>query len=101
MYANAYKQMGLHPKNLSRALEDGRTLTSALIPRNTYGVFMKEILNVSPIVYGPWAFLNSINPIVLIVFGFTGFTIEKLKEESDEKVKRSLVHEKKLHPYGK
>lgn len=77
MFADVYKERGLHPKNLSRALEDGGTLTSVLVPWNTCGAFMKNILGVSAIAYGPWAFLNYINPIVSIIFGFTGFTIEK------------------------
>ncbi|MBV1822338.1 Na+/H+ antiporter NhaC family protein, partial [Bacteroidales bacterium MSK.15.36] len=32
MYANAYRDKGLHPKSLSNALESGGTLTSALVP---------------------------------------------------------------------
>ncbi|MFH3698942.1 Na+/H+ antiporter NhaC family protein, partial [Acinetobacter baumannii] len=35
MYANAYTEKGLHSKNLSRALEDGGTLTSVFVPWNT------------------------------------------------------------------
>lgn len=81
MYAKAYRDMGLHPKNLSRTLEDAGTLTSVLVPWNTCGAFMKGILHVSPLAYGPWAFLNYINPIVAIIFGFTGFTIEKLTDD--------------------
>lgn len=39
---------------------------------------MKSILGISAVAYGPWAFLNYINPIVSIIYGFTGFTIEKI-----------------------
>ena len=78
MYADAYWERGLHAKNLSRALEDGGTITSVLVPWNTCGAFMKSILGVSAAAYGPWAFLNYINPIVSIIYGFTGFTIEKI-----------------------
>nr|WP_231848329.1 Na+/H+ antiporter NhaC [Tepidanaerobacter acetatoxydans] len=78
MYADAYRERGLHPKNLSRALEDGGTITSVLVPWNTCGAFMKSILGISAVAYGPWAFLNYINPIVSIIYGFTGFTIEKI-----------------------
>lgn len=80
MYADVYRERGLHPKNLSRALEDGGTITSVLVPWNTCGAFMKNILGVSATAYGPWAFLNYINPIVSIIYGFTGFTIEKMDE---------------------
>ncbi|RIM12300.1 Na+/H+ antiporter NhaC, partial [Staphylococcus cohnii] len=38
MYAGAFKKKNLHAKNLSRALEDGGTLTSVFVPWNTCGV---------------------------------------------------------------
>ncbi|SHM34883.1 Na+:H+ antiporter, NhaC family [Caldanaerovirga acetigignens] len=82
MYAKAYREKGLHPKNLSRALEDAGTLTSALVPWNTCGAFMKGVLGVSATAYAPWAFVNYINPIVSIIYGFTGFTIERLKDDA-------------------
>lgn len=82
MYKNAYEEMGLHPKNLSRALEDGGTITSALVPWNTCGAFLTGVLQVPTVAYAPWAFLNYINPIVSIIYGFIGFTIEKLDEGS-------------------
>lgn len=34
MYANAFKEKNLHPKNLSRALEDGGTLTSIKVMKH-------------------------------------------------------------------
>jgi NhaC family Na+:H+ antiporter len=40
MYINAFKEKELHPKNLSRALEDGGTLSSVFVPWNTCGVFI-------------------------------------------------------------
>ncbi len=43
MYAGTYKKKGLHPKTLSNALESAGTVTSALIPWNTCGVFMTGI----------------------------------------------------------
>lgn len=40
MYAKSFRDKKLHPKNLSRALEDGGTLTSVFVPWNTCGVFI-------------------------------------------------------------
>lgn len=77
MYKNAYDEMGLEPRLLSRTLEDGGTLTSPLIPWNTCGAYMYSVLLVSPLAFAPYAFLNWINPIVAIVYGFTGFSIVK------------------------
>ena len=81
MYRSAFLKRGLHPKNLSRCLEDSATLTSPLIPWNSCGAFMGATLGVSPLVYLPFAFLNLANPIISIIYGYTGFTIHKLTPE--------------------
>ena len=81
MYAPEYRARGMHPKNLSRALEDGGTITSALIPWNTCGAFMSTTLGVATGAYLPYAFLNLLNPVLSIIYGFTGFTIAPLDEE--------------------
>ncbi|MGQ0416543.1 Na+/H+ antiporter NhaC family protein, partial [Bacillus sp. HC-TM] len=57
MYANAYTEKGLHSKNLSRALEDGGTLTSVFVPWNTCGVFILATLGVGAFEYAPYAIL--------------------------------------------
>lgn len=78
MFRAEYKRRGLHPKNLSRALEDAGTLTSPLVPWNTCGAFMATTLGVATFTYAPYAFFNLINPVVSAIYGFTGFTIEKI-----------------------
>ncbi|WMM23719.1 Na+/H+ antiporter NhaC [Tissierella sp. MB52-C2] len=81
MYAPAYRERGLHPKTLSNALESSGTLTSALIPWNTCGAFMKGILGVSALQYGKWAFFNYLTPIMVILLSFTSITVAKLDKE--------------------
>jgi len=85
MFKDAYAERGLHPKNLSRVLEDAGTLSSPLIPWNTCGAFMLSTLAIHPFAYLPYAFLNLINPLVSIFYGYTGITMEKLPEEEAEK----------------
>ncbi|MEX2177998.1 MAG: Na+/H+ antiporter NhaC [Gemmatimonadaceae bacterium] len=80
MFRAEYRRRGLHPKNLSRSLEDAGTMTSALVPWNTCGAFMASTLGVATLTYAPFAFLNLLNPLIALVYGFTGFTIEKLPE---------------------
>ena len=80
MYAKSYKEKGLHSKNLSRALEDGGTLTSVFIPWNTCGVFILGTLGVHTFDYAPYAILNLVVPLLSIVYSMTGFTITKLTE---------------------
>lgn len=84
MYKGMYDELGLHPKNLSRALEDSGTLTSPFIPWNTCGAFMHTTLGVHPFAYAPYAFLNLLNPLVSIFYGFTGITMEKISEDATD-----------------
>ncbi|MCK4646193.1 MAG: Na+/H+ antiporter NhaC [Candidatus Aminicenantes bacterium] len=81
MYKNAFDSRGLHPKNLSRCLEDAGTLTSPLIPWNSCGAFMGAALGVNPLLYLPYAFLNLFTPLVSIFYGYTGITMEKVDKE--------------------
>lgn len=81
MYKNAFDAQGLHPKNLSRCLEDSGTLTSPLIPWNSCGAFMHATLGVNPLLYIPYAFLNLSNPVVSIFYGYTGITMEKAEKQ--------------------
>ena len=83
MYRGAFLKRGLHPKNLSRALEDSATLTSPLIPWNTCGAYMSGVLGVSCFTYLPFAFLNLFSPLISMFYGFTGITIEKIEDDPD------------------
>ena len=81
MFKDAYAERGLAPRNLSRALEDSGTVTSALVPWNTCGATMAGFLGVSTFVYAPFAFFNILSPIVSVIYGFTGFSIMTLEED--------------------
>lgn len=74
MYAEEYEKQGLHPKTLSNALESAGTVTSALVPWNTCGVFMATTLGLSTVQYAPWAIFNWLTPIVVVVMAFMGIT---------------------------
>jgi len=84
MYASAYRERGLHAKNLSRALEDAGTITSPLVPWNTCGAFMSATLMVSTFSYLPYAFLNLMNPLISIFYGVTGWTIAPLDDQNPQ-----------------
>ena len=83
MYRAEFARRKLDPKNLSRVIEDSGTLTSPLVPWNTCGAYMAATLGVGTLAYLPFAFFNLINPLVSILYGFTGFTIVKT-DEADE-----------------
>ena len=81
MYKDEYHRRGLAPRNLSRCLEDAGTITSPLVPWNTCGATMSAYLGVATVAYLPYCFLNLVNPIVSIFFGFTGITMMKLEDD--------------------
>lgn len=93
MFRAEYARRHLHPKNLSRALEDAGTLTSPLVPWNTCGAFMATTLGVATLTYLPFAFFNLINPFVSAIYGFTGFTIEKLAPGEETPIVAPVVDE--------
>ena len=93
MYRQAFEDRHLKNKNLSRCLEDSATLTSPLIPWNVCGATMTGFLGVSTVQYAPYAVLNYINPIVSIIYGFTGFTMEKMSDEEFEKMMAARLAE--------
>ena len=57
-------------------------MTSPLVPWNTCGAYMAATLGVATFAYLPFAFFNLINPVVSVIYGFTGFTIEKIEEDA-------------------
>ena len=84
MFRAEFARRKLHPKNLSRCLEDAGTMTSSLVPWNTGGAYMAGTLGVPTLSYLPFAFVNLLSPIISATYGFTGFTIEKLDDDEPE-----------------
>ena len=92
MYAEEYHKMGVHPAVLSSALEGAGTVTSALIPWNTCGVFIKDTLNIAPWGaggYGPWAIFNWLMPIINWLCVLIGWTLKDLAGKPFKKAKKA------------
>lgn len=70
MYAEEYKKVGLKPEVLSSTLEGGGTVTSALVPWNTCGVFIAGALGISAFQYAPYAVFNWLMPVVTIAMAY-------------------------------
>lgn len=81
MYAQSYTDKGLHPKNLSRAVEDSASVTANLVPWNSCGAFQAATLGVPTIAYLPFNFFCWLSPIVTVVFGWFNITIHPLDKE--------------------
>lgn len=84
MFKDAFEERGLAPVNLSRALEDAGTVTSALIPWNTCGAYMSATLGIATWSYAPYALFNIIMPIMAIIFAYTGFKILYVEKKTQQ-----------------
>ncbi|HHW94522.1 MAG TPA: Na+/H+ antiporter NhaC [Mogibacterium sp.] len=75
MYKKEFKDRGLAPQNLSRALEDAGTVTSPLVPWSSCAAVMVAALGIPTLEYLPYTFFSIVSPLVSIVLGFTGISI--------------------------
>jgi NhaC family Na+:H+ antiporter len=74
-----FARRGLAPTNLSRLAADSGTVTSPLVPWNSCGAFMGATLGVSTLLYLPYAVFCYASPVLSVLYGITGFKIEKIE----------------------
>lgn len=79
-----YINVDLHPKNLSRTLEDAGTMLIPFIPWGASGIFYLDVLGVGPLEFGIWAIPCYLGIVFAIIYGATGFGIEKLSDSLDK-----------------
>ncbi|WP_330927196.1 Na+/H+ antiporter NhaC [Candidatus Sororendozoicomonas aggregata] len=75
LFGEAYDQKNIARFVLSRSLEEGATLTTALIPWTTGGAFFASTLGVKVLDFAPWALLNWLNFIISVVFAYLGIAL--------------------------
>lgn len=90
MYAEEYRKMGLHPSVLSSALEGAGTVTSALVPWNTCGVYISDTLGLGVAEYGIYAMFNWLMPIVNAACAWIGWTLKDLDNKPYKKRKAAV-----------
>ena len=76
-FKSVYERLHLHPRNLSRTLEDAGTVINPLVPWSVCGVFISHTLHVSVWAYLPFAFFCYLSLLLTLAFGFSGLTISK------------------------
>jgi NhaC family Na+:H+ antiporter len=74
-----FARRGLAPTNLTRLTADSGTVTSALVPWNSCGAFLGAVLGVPVLLYLPYAVFNIASPVLSVLYGFTGFKVEKVE----------------------
>lgn len=84
MFKSLYTEKGLHPKNLSRTLEDAGTCVVPLIPWTIAGTYMATTLGVPTMEYLPWAVMCYMSVVFAVIFGYTDTFIAKLDEDTKQ-----------------
>jgi NhaC family Na+:H+ antiporter len=74
-----FQRRGLAPTNLSRLTADSGTVTSPLVPWNSCGAYMGAVLGVPTLLYLPYAIFCYASPTLSVLYGATGFRIERLE----------------------
>lgn len=75
-----FERLKLHPKNLSRTIEDAGTVINPLVPWSVCGVFISQALAVPVLDYLPYAFFCYLSLLLTLLFGFTGVTISRVEQ---------------------
>ncbi|WP_219340219.1 Na+/H+ antiporter NhaC family protein [Spartinivicinus marinus] len=98
MFAPAYKKLGYSKLNLSRAIEEGGTLISPLIPWNAGGAVVITALglgitasNIENLLYIPLAFACWLSPVIGITYAYLGLFSPKKSDSSDNNTHESSV----------
>ena len=91
LFKDVYPKKNLHPKNLSRTLEDSGTVLVPLIPWSAAGAYMAATLGVPTLEYLPWAILNYTGIIFAIIYAITGFGIAKLDKDEEKDAEDSKL----------
>lgn len=85
LLAPIYRKKGLAAKNLSRIIEESGAIIVPLIPWSMAGVYITGTIGVPTFSYVPWAFMNYIAVVILVIFGLTGFTMApKIRDDETQ-----------------
>ncbi|MDG2088067.1 MAG: Na+/H+ antiporter NhaC [Arenicellaceae bacterium] len=79
LFKNKFDETDIDRCVLSRSVEEGSTLMTALVPWTTTGVFYAATLGVPTLDYAQWALMNWINPLIGIFFAWLGIGLFRVK----------------------
>ncbi len=82
LFKPSYQERALDNAILSRSVEEGSTMTTALIPWTTAGTFYAATLGIPTLEYIQYALLNLLNPLVSIVMAIMGIGLLRQKSRT-------------------
>lgn len=75
LLAPAFRARRLAAKNLSRIVIEAGGIVVPLVPWSMAAVYITGTIGVPAMAYVPWAVMNWLSVLVLVLFGFTGMTM--------------------------
>ncbi|MDF1758810.1 MAG: Na+/H+ antiporter NhaC family protein [Legionellaceae bacterium] len=78
-----FQKLGLDNCVLSKAVDQGATFSTPLIPWTTAGIFTSVTLNMSPTEYISWSLFNWISPLTFLIFTAINFANIKMYKLSN------------------
>ena len=87
IFKQSYQKLGLDSCVLSKAVEEGSTFSTPLIPWTTSGAFICTTLGISPFDYLFWSIFNWVAPVCFLLFvklNFAGIKMYKQSTSSSE-----------------
>lgn len=85
LLAPAYRRQQLAAKNLARIVVESGGIIVPLVPWSMAGVYITGTIGVPTLEYLPWAFMNYLSVVVLILYGATGFTMApKIRDDETQ-----------------
>lgn len=89
MFKETFEKKGLHPRMLSRSLEDAGTITSVLVPWNSCGAYHAGLFGIPTLSYLPYAFLNWMNPIMSSFITYLGIGVAWKGKDGEPVIQRN------------
>lgn len=82
MFQKAYKDFNLHSKNLGRIAQSIGCICINLVPWSVPALFAQSVLGVQAIEFIPYIFFSHLIIIMNVVYGYTGFTLDKIQDSN-------------------
>ena len=86
LLAPLYRRHNLAAKNLSRIITEAGGIIVPLVPWSMAGVYITGTIGVPTLAYLPWAFMNYLSVLLLLLYGFTGFTMAPRTREDETQI---------------
>ncbi|MEA4892990.1 MAG: Na+/H+ antiporter NhaC [Peptococcaceae bacterium] len=102
LMAPIYREKGVAPEVLSRAMEDTGTLGGSLMPWHTNAVFFSGTLGVAYSQFLPFLFLSFLAPVISLIYAYTDFKIKYVDPETGEEIprERAPIYQEKIQIKG-